>query len=186
MDCARFREAPRKRTPYSKKGASSSVITDGLTNLFNDKPDKSSKEILDDAMTYGLMAGSIEKIGKSLGLDKLIKIPGISKGRNIYTAIYDSFMTKFSHLHFSHLSYKTIYKMVVGNTVKSSIGNSLFGLGSYIKGNLDEIDDSIIKIGDFIREKYNEFNQWGGSKLYEFYDAYFRWAYHVSGVGCTN
>ncbi|WP_313152234.1 DUF6531 domain-containing protein [Lacrimispora sp.] len=161
-------------------GSSSSIISDMLTNAFNgQKPDKTVDEILGDGLKYGLIAGVIGKTADALGLDKLIKIDGITKGRNSYYAISKSFMTKFNHGYFCNLSYKTVYKMLVGNITAGTGENLLSGIESTVEG-------KVYIIGDFIEEKYDDFKQLGGEKFYEFFDTYIRWYYNISGGACVN
>lgn len=161
-------------------GASTSVVTDVLENLFEtDKQDKSIKTIINNGVKYGLTAGAVGAAAGALGLDKLIKIPGISKGRNSYSAIYKSFMTKFSHGYTCNLSYKTVYKMFVGSVVTGTGENILGGMVGYVDGKTGEI-------ADFIEGQWEDFNQWGGDKLSEFFEEYNRWVFNVSGKGCIN
>lgn len=160
-------------------GATTSLATDALNKVTGADEDKTAGDIFGDALFYGTMAGGLGKLSEVLRLDKLIKIPGITAGRNSFMAIFRNKMTKFGHGTYERISPKTIFKMITANTIGNTVNNFLFGVGSYLKGKMGDI-------GDFITAKWDEFTQWGARKLYDIQDAYLRWYWSVTGGQCFN
>ncbi|MFW6678298.1 DUF6531 domain-containing protein [Lacrimispora sp. AGF001] len=159
-------------------GSSSSLTTDILTNVTNgEKEDKIGSDIVFDAVASGAVAGLVSNLGEILGLDKLIKIPGITKGRGNYYAMFKGYMTRFANGNFCNLSYKTVYKMLIGKITSDTGENLMASVTDYIKGKTGAI-------GDLVEGKHQELVQWGANKLSEFYNAYFRQIYGTSYPGC--
>lgn len=130
--------------------ASSTFIGESLEKITG-KEDRPMSEILKDTAVSGAIGGVV-----SFGLDKIIpnggiKIQGITSGRNSYTAVFKSGITKLLNQNAARMSWKVLKKGIIASLVSGIIPSSTEAFANVI---YEGLEGEIIKmIQDGLKQK---------------------------------
>ncbi len=130
----------------------STLIGEGLEKI-NGTNNRRIEEILSDSAIDTVIGGVIGKVGHILGLDKLIRVKGITAGRNSYSAVFASGLTKIRNGFAKKMSLKVLGKGIVSEIVKDILPNALSIAAEKTKDNWDSISRYFI-------ERYRDIVKW--------------------------
>ena len=139
----------------------STLIGESLEKISGTK-NRSGGEILFDTLTDTVIGGVLGKVSNMLGLDKIIKIEGITAGRNSFSAVFASGLTKLRNGFVKKMSLKVLGKGIISGLIKDIIPNTLSITVQKIIDNWDSVKNYIIErywdIAEWVEEQLNQLN----------------------------
>lgn len=99
------------------------------------------------------LGGVLGIAGERIGLDKLFKIKGITSGRNSFSAVFASGLTKLRNGVAHRMSLKVLGKGVISELIKDILPNTFSTLA-------DRFFEDYDKVKVFVTDIYNNISQW--------------------------